>query len=144
MHLLQISLRELHNYMMLSISQGGLFGSRNVDGELCICNMSLREYIPKYIKPICNRNKITCGCETCISYMLLKSDINKCILSRLAKLDKLYINSAFTILLQISKNYFIEYNTQVFPNNLHIHLRACVSTSSHHCPSPITGSNILK
>ena len=41
-------------------------------------------------------NKITCGCETYISAMLLRSDINKWRLSQVDKLDKLYINSAST------------------------------------------------
>ena len=62
----------------------------------------------------------------------------------MAKIDKLYINSDSTRLLQISKNYFIEYNNQIFPNNSHIHLRERDSASSYNCPSPITGSNILK
>ena len=52
------------------------------------------KYMPKNIKPMNNRNNITCGGETCISAMLLQSDLNKCRLSQLAKLDKLYINSA--------------------------------------------------
>ena len=67
----------------------------------------------KYIKPMSNI-KITCGCETFISSMLLQSDINKCRISQLAKLDELYINSASTILLQIFKNDFIELKKQIF------------------------------
>ena len=49
-----------------------------------------------------------------------------------------------TRLLQRSKNYFIEYKNQAFPNNSHIHLRACDAASSYHCPSPITGYNLSK
>ena len=48
--------------------------------------------MPKNIKPASNRNKITCGYKTCIIAMLLQSDMNKWWLSKLAKLDKLYIN----------------------------------------------------
>ena len=62
----------------------------------------------------------------------------------MAKLDKLYINSVSTRLLQISKNNFIEYKNKIFPNNLHRHFTAYYSASSYHCPSPITGSNIPK
>ena len=54
----------------------------------------------------------------------------------IGKMDKLYINSA-------SIDY-IEYNNQIFPNNLHIHLRDFDAASSYHCPSPIVGSKILK
>ena len=57
--------------------------------------------------------------------MLLKSDINKWRLSKLAKLDKLYINYTPTRLLQISNINLIEYNNQIFPTNSQIHLRSC-------------------
>ena len=56
--------------------------------------------------------------------MLLQSDVNKWWLIKLSKLDKLYINSASTRLLQRSKHDFIEYNNRIYPNNSHIHLRA--------------------
>ena len=58
------------------------------------------------------------------------------------KLDKIYINSESNRLLKISKNDFIKYKNQIFPNNLNIHWRACDAASSYHCPSPISGSNI--
>ena len=76
--------------------------------------------------------------------ILLQSDLNKWMLSQLVKLDKLYINSASTRLLQISKHYFVEYNNQIFPNNSHIHLRSFDTASSYNCPSKITGTKITK
>ena len=78
--------------------------------------------MPKCMKPMSNRNKIICGWESCISSMLLQSDLNKCRLSKSSKIDKLYINSASTRILQISKIDLIEYKNQIFPNNLHMHL----------------------
>ena len=71
-HLLQISVRDLQNYMILPIFQGGFFGAITVDGKLCIGDNSLRMYIPKYRKPTSNRNKIKCVCKTCISAMLIQ------------------------------------------------------------------------
>ena len=56
--------------------------------------------------------------------MLLQSYLNKWRLSKMTKLDKLYVDYASTRLLQISKHSFIEYKNQTFPNNSHIHLRA--------------------
>ena len=53
------------------------FGARNEDGRLFIGDKSLRVYIPKHISPMSNRDKITCGCETYISAMLLQSDFDK-------------------------------------------------------------------
>ena len=93
--------------MILPISQGDFFGARTVDGKVCIVDTSLTKYMSKYIYPMSNRNKITCGCETCISDMLLQLDINKWRLSQLTKPDKLYINSVSTRILQISKTDFI-------------------------------------
>ena len=76
--------------------------------------------------------------------MFLQSDINKWRISQVDKLEKLYINSASTQLLQRPKNYFIQHNNGIFPNNSHINLRSYDAASSYHCTSPITGPNILK
>ena len=92
------------------------FDARIAHGKVCIGDTSLRKYMPKYIKPTSNINKITCGCETCISDMLLQIYLSKWRISKLDKLHKLHINSALTRLLQRSKNYFIEYRNQIFPN----------------------------
>ena len=124
-HLLQISVREIHTGMILPSSEGDFSGARTIDGNVCIGDASLRKYIKKYIKPMISRNNITCECETCIMAMLLQSDINKWRISQLWKLDKLYINSGTTRILERSNNYFIQYKTQIFPNDSHIHLRDC-------------------
>ena len=71
----------------------------------------------KCIKPTSNRNNITCGCETCIIAMLFRSNLNKWSLSKLDKLDTLYINSTSTRLLKISKIIFIKYRNKIFTNN---------------------------
>ena len=71
--------------------------------------------------------------------MLIQSNINKWRLLQLAKLDKLYINSASTRILQISNIDFIEYKNKIFPNNSHINLISCDDASSYDCNSPITG-----
>ena len=120
------------------------FGARTVDGTLCIVDMSLRKYMPKYIKPISNRNKIICGHKICISDMLLQSYLNKWRISKVDKLENLYMNYASNRFLQRFKNDFIQYKNDIFTNNLHIYLRACDAASSYHCPYSITGSNISK
>ena len=61
--------------------------------------VSKEEHANIYIKPMSNINNITCGCEKRISAMLLQSDINKLRLSKISKLDKLYIDYASTRLL---------------------------------------------
>ena len=69
-----------------------------------------------YIEPISNRNTITCVWVTGISAILLQPDLSKWRLSKLAKLDKLYINSVSTRILQGSKIDYIEYKNKIFPN----------------------------
>ena len=76
-HLLQISLHKVHNDIFLKESQGGFYGARYEKGRLWIGDTSLRKYIPNEIEKMINRNKITCGCETCISEMLLQYDLNR-------------------------------------------------------------------
>ena len=49
--------------MILPIPQGGFLGAITVDGKLCIGDTPLRKYMPKNIKPMSDRNNITCGCE---------------------------------------------------------------------------------
>ena len=92
--------------MILPSSEGGFTVTIIVDGKTCIGDTSLRKYMPKYIKPTSNRNNITCGCKTCISSLLLQSDINKWRISKLAKLDKLCINSESARLLERPENGF--------------------------------------
>ena len=76
--------------------------------------------------------------------MLIQLDINKCSLSQLTKLYKLYINSVSTKILRISKIDFVKYKNQIFPNNSHVYLRACDDASSYYCPFPLTVSKIPK
>ena len=48
-YLPQISVRELHNYMILPISEESLFGAINFDEKVCIRYKYLRKYMPTYI-----------------------------------------------------------------------------------------------
>ena len=60
------------------------------------------------------------------------------------KIEKLYINTTSTRIIQRYKKDYIEYNNQNNSKKSHIHLRTCDAASSYHCPSPIVGSNIPK
>ena len=75
--------------------------------------------MPKHINPITAINNMTYRCKTCISAMLLRSDLNKWRLTTLEKLDRLYINSISTAPFHISKIDFFKYNNQIFPNKTH-------------------------
>ena len=88
-----------------------------------------------------NTKKITYERKTCISAMLIQSDLR---LTQLAKIDKLYINSASTRLLQRSRIDFIEYKNGIFPKHYHINIIAYDDNSSYNCTSKIAGSKIPK
>ena len=60
-HLHQISVRELQNDMILPSYEGDFSVARTIYGNIFIGDMSLRKYMPKYIKPMRNRNNITFG-----------------------------------------------------------------------------------
>ena len=76
-HLLQISVRELHNDIILPSFEAGFPGAITIDGNICIGDMSLRKYMPKSMKQMSDRNKLTHGCKICIRDMLLQSNLNK-------------------------------------------------------------------
>ena len=48
-HLLQISVQDMQNDMILPISQGVVSGARTFYVKVCIGDTSLRKYMPKYI-----------------------------------------------------------------------------------------------
>ena len=82
--------------------------------------------------------------QNLLSAMSLQSDLSKWRISKLAKIDKLYIDYVSTRLLQRPNNDFIQYKNKIFPYNSHINLRSCDAASSYHCYLPITGWNITK
>ena len=71
--LLEIYIRELYNYLVLYVTNGGLSGACEKLGKVCIGETSLKKCANKHIKTIRNKNNITCDCETCISSILLQS-----------------------------------------------------------------------
>ena len=63
--MLKISVHELQNDLILSLSQGGFSGARNDGGRVYIGDTYLITYIPEHINTISNRNMIIFGFETC-------------------------------------------------------------------------------
>ena len=62
----------MQNDMILTIYEGGFFGEIKVDEKVYIGDTTLRKYMPKNMTPTSYKNKIACGCKTCISAMLLQ------------------------------------------------------------------------
>ena len=83
-HLPQISVQELYSDAILAISVGVFFGARTVDVKYILEILHLGITCKIYIKQVSKKNKITCRCKTCISYMLLITGFNKCRISQLS------------------------------------------------------------
>ena len=83
-------------WLVLLATQGGLYGYNENEVKLCIGYTSFQKYTTKNIKPMSNRNKITCVCEKCINLLLFKSDLNKLWLKQMSKFEKLFHNVAPT------------------------------------------------
>ena len=60
-NLLHISVQYLHNGLILPISQADFFVQELWMAKNVFGNTSIKKYIPKYIKPMRNRNIITRG-----------------------------------------------------------------------------------
>ena len=75
--LLQCSYVKLHNDMIKSPAEGGFAGARNSSGKVIISDSALRLNKPKNLKPMTNRHKQMCGCETCIVSKQLLLTLNK-------------------------------------------------------------------
>ena len=83
--MIQISIHEFHNDLILPVSQGRFYVDWDEELRVCISDTSLRNYTSKHIKQMINRNRTKCGCETCTSAILLQSGLNwqnmKCCIS---------------------------------------------------------------
>ena len=67
----EITIREMHNDLIaLPVSQGGLGGGlpevRNAKGKIIISDTALRYLLPEQLKPMTEKHKQMCGCETCL------------------------------------------------------------------------------
>ena len=108
-----------------------------------IGDISLWKHIYKLIKTIQNINNITCGCETCIGLVFIKSEYNKWWPRQLWNFENMFQNNASIWLDQRTKYLYESYKNEVDPNVAHICGRAYNSKSSHHCISPMTKLKFL-
>jgi hypothetical protein len=65
--LCEVSIRELHNDLIEEEVNGGLKEARGVSGEVIISDSALRYLLPVQMRPMTERHKQMCGCETCLT-----------------------------------------------------------------------------
>jgi hypothetical protein len=74
--LLQISIRELHNDMLLPPDQGGFAEAWDERGAARISDTALRALLPEQARKMTPRHKQMCGCEVCIQIRSLQQSLN--------------------------------------------------------------------
>ena len=64
--LLECSMRQLHNELIASPDDGGLFGARHaITNDMIISDTMLRSLAPPQLRPMTDNNKMMCGCTIC-------------------------------------------------------------------------------
>ena len=73
--LLQVSVRELNNSVVIDINDGGLKDAPNEDGKTIISDSTLRSLLPPQLKQMSACYKVMCGCEYCIYAKIIHSSL---------------------------------------------------------------------
>ena len=71
--LLQVSILEIHNIMVIPLEEGGLKYKRDVENNTIISDYTLQSVMPSQLKNMYANYKVMCGCECCISAKIINS-----------------------------------------------------------------------
>eukprot|EP00978_Attheya_sp_CCMP212_P017892 scaffold48234_cov60-Attheya_sp.AAC.6 len=75
--LLECSVRQLHNELIVPPDQGGLLGARHHESnDVIISDTMLRSLVPPELRPIPDHHKIMCGCTICNTSKYLQTSLN--------------------------------------------------------------------
>ena len=69
--LLQVSVRELNNRLVIDKNDGGIKDARDKDDNIIISDSTLHSLLPPQLKQMSERYKVMCGCECCISAKII-------------------------------------------------------------------------
>ena len=64
--LLQVSVREMHNSLVIGTNDGGIKDAWDEDDNIIISDSTLRSLLPLQLKQMSAQYKVMCGCECCI------------------------------------------------------------------------------
>ena len=77
--LLEYSMRQLHNKLIASTDDGGLFGARHSDTNyVIISDRMLYTLAPPLPHPMTYHQKIMCGCSICNTSKYFQESLNAC------------------------------------------------------------------
>ena len=70
-----MSVRELHNSLVIDPNDGGMKDARDEDDNIIISDSTLCSLLPHKLKQMSARYKVMCGCECCISAKNIHSSL---------------------------------------------------------------------
>ena len=73
--LIQLSIRELHNSLVIDPNNGAIKDARDEDGNIIISDSTLHSLLPHQLKQISACYNIMSGCECCISAKIIHSPL---------------------------------------------------------------------
>ena len=73
--LFQVSVRELHNSMVIPPEDGGLKEAKDSDNNIIVNYSTFCNILPPQLKNISSRYKVICSCVCCISAKIINSSL---------------------------------------------------------------------
>ena len=75
--LLECSMRQLHNELIASPDDEGLFGARHaITNDVIISDTMLRSLAPPQLRPMTDNHKMMCGCDICNTSKYMQESLN--------------------------------------------------------------------
>ena len=75
--LLECSMRQLHNEIIVSPDDGGLLGARHAKiNDVIISDTMFRSLAPPQLLPMTNNHKMICGCSICNTSKYMQDYLN--------------------------------------------------------------------
>jgi hypothetical protein len=115
--LLPISIRELHNDMLLPPDEGGFKEAWDETGNVRISDTALRALLPEQARKMTPRHKQMCGCEVCIQIRYHQNDLNAWRHRKLKLLTELAAAAMSEEERQAIQVRKLSYKSQVMPND---------------------------
>ena len=134
--LLKVSVRELHNSMVIPLEEGVLKEARYTDNNIIISDSTLRSIIPPHIKNMYARYKVICSCEFCISAKIIHSELLSCSDSYLKNLNNPSKNPQKRRSIEKDNHLFDTYKNSAMPNGHHVYQKAYAMDMDTMCAYP--------
>ena len=75
--LLECSMQQLHNELIASPDDGGLFGARHaITNDVIISDTMIRSLAPPQLRPMTDNHKIIWGCAICNTFKYMHESLN--------------------------------------------------------------------